>query len=216
MLGYKKEFAITKTRTQGPGHGAVYHWSEPSVIPLSYSGAPGCLVGWISKFPLKCTKYLGKLQLLVPGSVTRLGDLLDFGQLFKAFGNNYLSKSPTLLGYFCKGVKIVNFSSKIIFGHLYRHLAIFFWSHWCQAAWCTTWYGFILFSRQDKVYIMKSKSVIEVSVGPFKRHLTTINVISTSFAHLETSSVETLNAAAVVPTTWASFEDVSWNIERRC
>ena len=23
-------------------------------------------------------------------SVTRLGDLLDFGQLFKAFGNNYL------------------------------------------------------------------------------------------------------------------------------
>ena len=28
-------------------------------------------------------------QLLVfPGSVTRLGDLFDFGQVFKAFGNN--------------------------------------------------------------------------------------------------------------------------------
>ena len=27
-------------------------------------------------------------QAFVPNSVTRLGDLLDFGQLFKAFGNN--------------------------------------------------------------------------------------------------------------------------------
>ena len=37
--------------------------------------------------------------LLFALRVTRLGDLLDFGQLFKAFGN------------------------------FYRHLAIFFWSH---------------------------------------------------------------------------------------
>ena len=28
------------------------------------------------------------IQCLVSSSVTRLGDLLDFGQLFKAFGNN--------------------------------------------------------------------------------------------------------------------------------
>ena len=27
-------------------------------------------------------------DLLVSSSVTRLGDLLDFGQVFKAFGNN--------------------------------------------------------------------------------------------------------------------------------
>ena len=32
---------------------------------------------------------------------------------------------PTLLGNFSKGVKIFNFSSEIIFGQLYRHLAIF-------------------------------------------------------------------------------------------
>ena len=48
-------------------------------------------------------------------SVTRFGDLLDFGQPFKAFGNN---KSPTFLGNFCKGVKIIHFSSEIIFGQL--------------------------------------------------------------------------------------------------
>ena len=36
-----------------------------------------------------------------------------------------LPKSPTFLGNFCKGVKIFLFSSKIIFGQLYRHLATF-------------------------------------------------------------------------------------------
>ena len=49
--------------------------------------------------------YKAQLQRLIR-SVTRLGDLLDFGQLFKAFGN----KSPTFLGKFCKVVKIFNFS----------------------------------------------------------------------------------------------------------
>ena len=39
-------------------------------------------------------------------SVTRLGNLLDFGQLFKAFDNNNLPKSPTFLGNFCKAIKI--------------------------------------------------------------------------------------------------------------
>ena len=51
-------------------------------------------------------------------SVTRLGDLPDFGQLFKAFLNNYLPKSPTFLGNFYKGVKIFHFSGEIIFGQL--------------------------------------------------------------------------------------------------
>ena len=51
---------------------------------------------------------MGKVNI-----VTRLGDLLDFGQLF-----NSLPKSPVLLGNFCKCVKIFNFSSEIIFGQL--------------------------------------------------------------------------------------------------
>ena len=51
--------------------------------------------------------------IIATSSVTRLADLLDFGQLFKA------------LGIFCKGVKIHLFSSEIILGNFYRHLAIF-------------------------------------------------------------------------------------------
>ena len=37
-----------------------------------------------------------------------------------------LPKSPIFLVKFCKGVNIYHFSSKIIFGNFYRHLAIFF------------------------------------------------------------------------------------------
>ena len=51
-------------------------------------------------------------------SVTRDGDFLHFGQPFKAGGNNYLPKLPTLLGNFCKGVKIIHFSCEIVFGQL--------------------------------------------------------------------------------------------------
>ena len=51
-----------------------------------------------------------------PRSVTILGDLLDFWQLFKAYGNINLPKSLTFLGNFCQGVKIYNFSHEIIFG----------------------------------------------------------------------------------------------------
>ena len=47
-------------------------------------------------------------------SVTRLGDLFDFGQVLKAF----LSKSSTFLGNFCKGVIIYHFSSEINFWQL--------------------------------------------------------------------------------------------------
>ena len=58
-------------------------------------------------------------------SVTRLGDLLDFGQLFKAFGNNLICPNPTFLGNLCKGVKIFYFSSEIIFGQLKSTFANF-------------------------------------------------------------------------------------------
>ena len=51
-------------------------------------------------------------------SVTRFGNILDFGQLFKALATINLPKSPTFLGNFCKGVKIYHISSEIIFGQL--------------------------------------------------------------------------------------------------
>ena len=66
---------------------------------------------------------LSNIRLLV--SVTRLGDFLEFGQLFKALATINLPKLPTFLGNFCKGVKIFNFSSGIIFGNFYGNLAIF-------------------------------------------------------------------------------------------
>ena len=58
-------------------------------------------------------------------SATRLGDLLDFGQIFKAFGNNYLPKSPTFLGTFVKVLKSIIFIVKSCCGNFYRHRQIF-------------------------------------------------------------------------------------------
>ena len=52
----------------------------------------------------------------VVSSFTRLGDFLHFGQLFKAYGNNYFAHIAHILGNFCRGFKIFNFS--IIFGEL--------------------------------------------------------------------------------------------------
>ena len=56
----------------------------------------------------------------------------QIGQFFCTLGNHsklvatiILSKSPTLVGNFCKGVKIIHFPIEIIFDNFYRHLAIF-------------------------------------------------------------------------------------------
>ena len=51
-------------------------------------------------------------------SVTRLGDLLDFGQLLKPLATINLSKSSTFLGNFCKCLKIYHFYIEIIFRQL--------------------------------------------------------------------------------------------------
>ena len=60
--------------------------------------------------------------------MTRLGNLLKFGQLLKPLTTINLPKSPTFLGNFCKGVKIYHFSSEIIFGQLLQTFGNFFWS----------------------------------------------------------------------------------------
>ena len=51
-------------------------------------------------------------------SVTRLGNFLPFGQIFKAFGNTYFAQISHILRQFCKGVKIYHLSSEIIFRQL--------------------------------------------------------------------------------------------------
>ena len=50
--------------------------------------------------------------------MTRLGDLLHFGQLFKACRNNYFAQIAMFKGNFCKGLKIFHFSCGINFGQL--------------------------------------------------------------------------------------------------
>ena len=67
--------------------------------------------------------------LVSPNSVTRLRDLLHFGQLFKACGGNYFAQITHIFRQFCKGVKIFHFSSGIIFGNFFSHWVNFYWSH---------------------------------------------------------------------------------------
>ena len=58
--------------------------------------------------------------------MTGLGDLLDFGQLFKAFGSNLFAQISHNLRHFCKGVKIYHFSSEIILGNFLKTFGDFF------------------------------------------------------------------------------------------
>ena len=61
-------------------------------------------------------------------SVTRFGDLLHFGQIFKACGINYFALHFYTI--FVKASKTFIFLVKSFLGNFYRHLATFFWSHW--------------------------------------------------------------------------------------
>ena len=64
-------------------------------------------------------------------SVTRLGDLLPFGQLFKARDNNSFTQTAYIFRQFFKVVEIFHFSSSNHFwSNFYGHLATFYWSHW--------------------------------------------------------------------------------------
>ena len=74
--------------------------------------------------------YKGRITMDFATNVTRLGDFLHFGQFLKPLATINLPIPLTFLGNFCKGVKIIHFSSEIILGNFYRHLAIFIWSHW--------------------------------------------------------------------------------------
>ena len=79
-----------------------------------------------SEIKYVATKALDcSVQLLIT-SMTRLGDLLDFGQLFKSLAIINLPKSSTLLRNFCKVVKIYHFSIEIVFGPLIQTFGDFF------------------------------------------------------------------------------------------
>ena len=59
-------------------------------------------------------------------SVTRLSNLLDFGQLFKAFGQQLICPNlPHSNEIFVKVSKSIIFQVNSFLGNFYRHLAIF-------------------------------------------------------------------------------------------
>ena len=68
--------------------------------------------------------------MYIGSSVTRLGELMHFWKLFKRVATIILPKLPTFLGNLSEGVKIFHFSSESFLGNFYRHLVIFYWSHW--------------------------------------------------------------------------------------
>ena len=76
-----------------------------------------------------CLKFCLMIEV---SRVTRLGDLLD--NFLKPLATMNLSKSLAFLGIFVKMLKSVIFLVKSFLGNFYRHLAIFFWSHWRSVA----------------------------------------------------------------------------------
>ena len=62
----------------------------------------------------------------VPEQCDQIGRFFcTLGNFLKPLATINLPKYPTFLGNFCKEVKINHFFSEIIFGQLYRNLAIF-------------------------------------------------------------------------------------------
>ena len=69
-------------------------------------------------------------------SVNRLGNLLDFDQLFKIFGNNEFAQTSHILRQiFVKVSKSIIFQVKSFLGNFYRYLATFYWSHCKKGSW---------------------------------------------------------------------------------
>ena len=70
-----------------------------------------------------------------------------------------LLKSPTVLGNFCKGVKIYHFSGEIIWGQLFYTFGNFFWSHWWVFSdWMLPTYPTYLRNRLRGVHNLKHKN----------------------------------------------------------
>ena len=126
-------------------------------------------------------------------SVTRLGDLLDFGQLFKAFGNIYFAQiSHTLRQFLQRCQNLSFFLVKSVLGNFYRHLAIFFWSH---CSWC------IFFAKSDQLedlifrYMDNNSTLGKWTCG------------FTMYDYLPTFAIRSVSGLRVC---WS--EDVNWNL----
>ena len=102
----------------------------------------GALQQDMPKSTYHCTQFDLRLWLRnfsLVSSVTRLGDFLEFGQLFKAFGNNLFPQISHILRQFLwRCLKSIIFLVKSFLGNFYRHLAILFWSDCWWAQWIET------------------------------------------------------------------------------
>ena len=76
--------------------------------------------GWVNKNDVRIEQRERKKQ---KESVTWLDDLLNFGQLFKACGNNYFAQIAHI---FVNVLKSFIFLVKSFLGYFYGHLATFF------------------------------------------------------------------------------------------
>ena len=73
-----------------------------------------------------CGKHHLRFTMSRMCSVTRLGDLLHFGQLFKACGNNYFAQIAfTFLAIFVNLSKSFILQAKSFLGDFYGYLATF-------------------------------------------------------------------------------------------
>ena len=90
-------------------------------------------VKWIrmSRQILRCEKMIRFNDINTAGlSVTRLVDLLHFGQLFKACGNNYFAQLALIIRQFSYRFQNIPFLVvKSFLGNFYRHLATIYCSH---------------------------------------------------------------------------------------
>ena len=67
-------------------HKGMFHCTS-NLLLFSYNGV-ALLQNFSNRFTCFDESNLVKQEVCLKVSVTRLGDLLDFGQFFKAFGNN--------------------------------------------------------------------------------------------------------------------------------
>ena len=106
---------------------------------------------------------VGKILTVCLASVTRLGNLLHFGQLFKAYGNNYFAQIAHILGNFWRCQNISVFKCDHFWATFYRHLATFYnWSR-CHCVWLTLieWWHY----RVVKIFLGGTSLKDEISLS---------------------------------------------------
>ena len=107
----------------------------------------------------------------------------QIGQFFalwatKPLATINLPKSPTFLANFCKGVKIYYFSTEIILGNFYRHLAFFLVTlvvisvdRTFRLRWCTYYYC------QKSTFDLTSASIREIVSTAFFKFVNKTRVV---------------------------------------